>query len=360
MTSAILSIERLTGIPWKTLDPFLFCAFHRDQYGASYGTDDSHEGLGVDPKALKGRDVGSDFSGKQGWSMYHGEQVPGFPVHPHYGFETITIVNEGLVDHSDSWGATARYGQGDVQWLTTGSGICHAEMFPLVNHDKPNPQELFQLWLNLPKAKKKSTPHFAMAWADEQPKKSFGEEQGKQAHVRLVGGKYWGLTSVPPPPDSYGSDPTSELVVATIKMELGSTLTLPRASSTEINRALYFYRGTKLMVDGKFLEEPMVIIKLAGDKDVEIQALGSAELLYLQARPLNEPVIQHGPFVTNSREELMQVMLDYQRTQFGGWKWGRNDPVHPRDKGRFYSMKGKLVVAKPLDESSNSENKTEL
>ena len=86
--------------------------------------------------SLAGRNLGQDFEGKDGWRMYHGEIVPGFPQHPHRGFETVTVVRRGLLDHSDSMGATARYGRGDVQWLTAGRGIQHAEMFPLVERDR--------------------------------------------------------------------------------------------------------------------------------------------------------------------------------------------------------------------------------
>ena len=71
--------------------------------------------------------------------MYHGRRVPGFPQHPHRGFETVTIVRRGLIDHSDSLGATARFGRGDVQWLTAGAGIVHSEMFPLLERDAAEP-----------------------------------------------------------------------------------------------------------------------------------------------------------------------------------------------------------------------------
>ena len=90
--------------------------------------------------------------------MYHGTTVPGFPQHPHRGFETVTFVRRGFIDHSDSLGATARFGRGDVQWLTAGKGIVHCEMFPLLERDEPNPLELFQIWLNLPAARQDGRP----------------------------------------------------------------------------------------------------------------------------------------------------------------------------------------------------------
>ena len=145
----ILKVSAL-GFPWETIDPFLFCAYHDDAYPAGNPQ--------MGPQAsLAGRSIGQDFSRKDGWSMYHGEQVPGFPGHPHRGFETVTIVRKGLIDHSDSLGAAARFGGGDVQWLTAGSGVVHSEMFPLLDAAAPNPLELFQIWLNLPARNKWSS-----------------------------------------------------------------------------------------------------------------------------------------------------------------------------------------------------------
>ena len=128
---------------WQTLDPFLFCVHHDDAYPAG------NEALGP-AASLAGRNIGQDFAGIDGWRMYHGTTVPGFPQHPHRGFETVTFVRRGFIDHSDSLGATARFGRGDVQWLTAGKGIVHSEMFPLLERDEPNTTELFQIWLNLP------------------------------------------------------------------------------------------------------------------------------------------------------------------------------------------------------------------
>ncbi|WP_298087540.1 pirin family protein, partial [uncultured Corynebacterium sp.] len=139
---------------WPGVDPFLFSVHHRDHFPAAVGDT-------MRPDAsLAGRNLGQDFSGLDGWSMYHGATVPGFPQHPHRGFETVTVVLEGYVDHSDSLGATARFGQGDTQWLTAGSGLSHSEMFPLLDAENPNPLELFQIWLNLAPEDKKADPHF--------------------------------------------------------------------------------------------------------------------------------------------------------------------------------------------------------
>ncbi len=108
------------GFPWGTTDPFLFCVHHDDAYPAG------DERMAPPREALKGRNIGQDFEGKDGWRMYHGEDVPGFPGHPHRGFETVTVVRTGLIDHSDSLGAAARFGAGDTQWLTAGGGIVHS------------------------------------------------------------------------------------------------------------------------------------------------------------------------------------------------------------------------------------------
>jgi hypothetical protein len=134
--------------------------------------------------SLAGRDIGQDFSRKDGWSMYHGDSVPGFPAHPHRGFETVTIVRKGLIDHSDSLGATARFGGGDVQWVTAGRGIVHSEMFPLLKTDEDNPLELFQIWLNLPKRSKMAEPHFTMLWNEQVPRRVLDRREGRKHRGR--------------------------------------------------------------------------------------------------------------------------------------------------------------------------------
>lgn len=142
-TNPIKNIKAM-GFQWETADPFLFCVHHEDFFPAG------NEQMGPPAATLNGRHMGDDFIVKDGFRMYHGKTVPGFPGHPHRGFETVTVVRKGLVDHADSMGASGRYGNGDVQWMTAGKGVQHSEMFPLINKDKDNTMELFQIWLNLP------------------------------------------------------------------------------------------------------------------------------------------------------------------------------------------------------------------
>jgi hypothetical protein len=324
--SAVLGVSPL-GFPWQTQDPFLFCVHHDDKYPAGNAQ--------MGPAAsLAGRNMGEDFAGKDGWRMYHGTEVPGFPQHPHRGFETVTVVRRGLLDHSDSLGAAARFGGGDVQWLTAGRGIQHAEMFPLLDEAGPNPVELFQIWLNLPRASKMVEPHFKMLWDHSIPRHESLDGQGRKTTVAVVAGRYADKQAPAPPPDSYASRADSDVAIWTLKLEAGAQWTLP-AAEPDTQRALYFFAGTALRVDGRAIA-PNHQVKLRPGVEVALHAGPDAtELLLLQGRPIGEPVVQHGPFVMNTTAEIHQTFTDYQRTQFGGWPWRRRDPVHAREEGRF-------------------------
>jgi len=324
--SVILGIEPLDFM-WVTADPFLFCVHHEDFYP------NGNDQMGPDT-ALSGRTIGQDFTLKDGWRMYHGDKVPGFPAHPHRGFETVTVVKTGMVDHADSLGAAGRYGGGDVQWLTTGRGVQHSEMFPLLNRDNDNPLELFQIWLNLPKARKFVEPHFTMLWSESMPRFRAKDEAGKFIEIDVIAGKLGDLEAMPPPPDSWAADPDNHVAIWTIKLEAGATWTLP-ATGAGINRTLYYFKGDGLTVTDTSLSTKTGI-QLRGRADALIKnGEQESELLLLQGRPINEPVAQYGPFVMNSDDEIQQAFKDYRKTLFGGWSWSGSDPVHPREKGRF-------------------------
>lgn len=327
-TPTILNMQPL-GFPWPTLDPFLFCVHHNDAYPQGNAA--------MGPAAsLTGRNIGQDFAGKDGWNMYHGDTIPGFPSHPHRGFETVTITRQGLIDHSDSLGATARFGGGDVQWLTAGKGIVHCEMFPLLHTDQPNPAELFQIWLNMPARNKMVEPHFTMFWREDIAQHQTTDSNGHTTAVACIAGSLDAARGLPPPPDSWAAQPESDVAIWTIKMQPGARWTLPAATGPGTRRMLYFFKGSGLRISGQTIGA-FSAIELAAGVDAELVSSGHelTELLVLQGRPINEPVAQYGPFVMNTEAQIQQAFADYRRTQFGGWPWPASDPVHPREQGRF-------------------------
>ncbi len=325
--NAIIRIRPL-GFQWETADPFLFCVHHEDFFPKGNAQ------LGPDPSLFNGRHMGQDFIVKDGFRMYHGSTVPGFPGHPHRGFETITVVRTGLVDHADSLGAAGRYGNGDVQWMTAGKGVQHSEMFPLLNQDKDNPLELFQIWLNLPKKSKMVQPHFKMIWSESVPKFDAKDALGNQSHIEVLVGKLNENRALSSPPNSWAADENNHVAIYNIHMEPNAEWTLP-ATAVGVNRTLFYYEGNRLSIAGQEIPhyhavevDPTAALRLKNNGE-------TSKVLVLQGRPIGEPVVQHGPFVMNTKEEIYQAFDDYQKTQFGGWPWSRYDQVHDASEGRF-------------------------
>ena len=284
-----LQIEAL-GFPWQTIDPFLFCVYHDDAYprgNAQFGPD----------APLAGRNLGQDFAGKDGWRMYHGLTVPGFPAHPHRGFETVTIVRKGLIDHSDSLGAAARFGGGDVQWLTAGRGIVHAEMFPLLDAGAPNPLELFQIWLNLPARSKMAEPHFKMLWSQDIPRHLATDAACAPTEVACIAGRVAGAgmsEPLAPPPDSWAAQPDSDLAIWTLKMAPGARFTLPpaaasaRGASSTSSRAR---RGDQRPGGGTQRRRS----SCRGSSPPNWPEARDERICLLQGRPIGEPVRSTAP-----------------------------------------------------------------
>ncbi len=321
---AIKSVFPLGNL-WPTQEPFLFCAHHLDHYPQGMPS------LGPKKDLLRDRPIGQDFELRNGFRMYHGQVVPGFPAHPHRGFETITIVRRGLVDHADSLGASGRYGDGDVQWMTAGAGIQHSEMFPLINQDRKNDLELFQIWLNLPAINKMVSPEYKMFWAEQIP--SYQSKSGDVV-AKVIAGTYAGVKALPPPARSWAAMEHNEVTVLLVQMKSHASFSLP-ASKQATNRSLYFFSGSGLYSGSSELQ-PQTGINLDSQVDIDLKSTSiTVEFLLLQAKPIGEPIEQQGPFVMNTRAEILQTFADYRRTQFGGWPWPSAEVVHSQTQGRF-------------------------
>ncbi len=327
MTSSIVLQTVPLGFQWPTADPFLFCVHHLDFYPAGNGE------FGPDGP-LAGRSLGNDFEPLDGWRMYHGSTVPGFPEHPHRGFETITFARKGFIDHSDSMGAAARFGRGDVQWMTAGRGVVHSEMFPLLSPEGPNTVELFQIWMNLPAADKMVEPHFTMLWSDDIPVHHHVDATGAVTDVTVIAGAYAGITPPSPPPASWASRPHADVAIWHVVMAPGAAIELPRTADAATVRVLYVFEGSATVTGDAVQAGTGAVVQ----SDVPAPLVAGAdgvEILVLQGRPIAEPVAQYGPFVMNTQKEIEQAFDDYRRTGFGGWPWDRPDPVHGADPARF-------------------------
>lgn len=315
------------GFPWITQDPFLFCIHHLDYYPK--GNDDLGPAV-----SLEGRNIGNDFVIKDGFRMYHGDPVPGFPAHPHRGFETVTFVLRGMVDHADSNGAGGRYGNRDVQWMTAGSGLQHSEMFPLLNKEEENTFELFQIWLNLPAKKKMVLPAYRMLWGETIPKLNLKDNNQNKIEIDIVAGKIDDSIAPEPAPDSWAAKPENEVAIWQIVLEKNASWEIPLASES-VNRSLYFFEGDTIFLNEAEIHSNHVAELDTSQKFIIKNGLKQSRLLLLQGKPINQPVVQYGPFVMNNMEEIKQAFYDFQKTRFGGWPWHRDDMVFDKNKGRF-------------------------
>lgn len=324
-TSPAPNIPFPLSSPWQGIDPFLFTAFHQDDYPA--GDENQRPVTGT-----LGRNIGQDFSGRDGWSMYHGSTIPGFPAHPHRGFETITIATRGLVDHTDSLGAAARYGDGDVQWLTAGNGLSHSEMFPLSNEDSPNPFELFQIWLNLPPESKQVQPEFTMQWAEEIP---VWRTDG--VSIKIIAGCIDDVQALNSPSNSWAATKVADVAIWLLDAEPGTSLELPAAATPQTRRTIYVFAGNPT-INNVPVEQDHGYLQVGEESTMLLAGDTAVRALILQGAPIGAPVFQRGPFVANSAAELQQAFDDYRSTQFGGWPWPSTEEVHPRNEGRFASL----------------------
>eukprot|EP00440_Ansanella_granifera_P065009 gb/GFBE01070490.1/.p1 GENE.gb/GFBE01070490.1/~~gb/GFBE01070490.1/.p1 ORF type:complete len:361 (+),score=64.14 gb/GFBE01070490.1/:1-1083(+) len=341
--AAVVKVDDMS-FPFDCESPFLFAVYHLDRYPPGNAE------MGPGSAQLKGRRLGADFGHPSGWSMYHGEKHPGFPKHPHRGFETITVTRRGWIDHTDSLGNAGRFGGGDVQWMTAGSGINHSEMFPLLDQANDNMLELFQIWINLPKRTKMVEPSFKMFWSEDLP----SAHAADGVEVALIAGSLPGYGAPPaPPPNSYASDPASDVLVLTLKLPAGTSWTLPAyvggRPTDGLNRNAYVHSGKSCRIAGQSVRGQKKV-KLRAECNAEIVAGddGPVEVLVLQGRDIGEPVVQHGPFVGNSREDIAKAFRDYQATEFGGWPWPSDALAHPRDRQRFAQYADGRKEEKPM------------
>lgn len=308
-------------------DPFILVAHHYDAYPEG--------NLEMEPKVRPENWIpGDDMRSDRGYKMYYGEHIPGFPSHPHRGFETITYARRGMIDHFDSLGNSGRYGDGDVQWMTSGRGIQHAEMFPLLNTEEANPFEIVQIWFNLPKKHKMVEPIYKMIWNETIP---VIETEDKLGTVKILIGKYFDTTASPINENSWAADPNNHVNIWEVNLKAGASFKIPMIPDN-IPVQLYVMKGA-LKVE-EYEIQSSHLLRYTSKDDVTFEALDETTLMVFIGRPIGEPMAAYGPFVMNTDAEIRQAYLDFQETEFGGWPWPQSDPKIDRNLGRFSKFDG--------------------
>lgn len=230
-------------------------------------------------------------------------QRRGVGQHPHRGFETVTIVYDGEVEHRDSTGNGGVIGPGDVQWMTAGSGILHEEFHSANYAARGGPFEMVQLWVNLPARDKMTAPGYQGVLDAQIPSVPLPGDAGR---VRVIAGTYEGVEG---PARTF-----SPMNVWDVRLAAGKSVPLPQEDGWTAH--VVVLAGT-VMVNGSVLREKQMVTLATAGTGIEIEANTDAKLLLLAGRPLDEPVVGYGPFVMNSQREIAQAIADFNDGKFG-------------------------------------------
>ncbi|GAB3755899.1 pirin family protein [Lysobacter olei] len=230
-------------------------------------------------------------------------QRRGVGQHPHRGFETVTIVYDGEVEHRDSVGNGGVIGPGEVQWMTAGSGILHEEFHSTEYAKAGGPFEMVQLWVNLPKKNKMAAPGYQGITRDTIPEVALADDAGR---IRVIAGAYGDATG---PARTF-----TPMNVWDVRLNAGKTVELPQPEGWTAH--VVVLAGTVLVNDTVLREKQMVMLATDGT-GVTIEANSDAKLLLLAGEPIDEPVVGYGPFVMNSQAEIIQAIADFNGGKFG-------------------------------------------
>jgi redox-sensitive bicupin YhaK (pirin superfamily) len=230
-------------------------------------------------------------------------EAKGAPDHPHRGFETVTYILEGAVEHEDSQGNRGRIGAGDVQWMTAGAGVIHSELPSEEIREKGGRMHGFQLWVNLPRRDKMMKPRYQELRARDIPTAKSAD--GKVT-VTIIAGESLGTNA--------SIDTRTPIMYLHVRLAAGAKFT--QAIPKSYNAFAFLISGEAKFGDRAARENDMVLFARDGDW-VTITTEKGAELLLIGGVPLNEPIARYGPFVMNTMGEIRQAMIDYQTGRFG-------------------------------------------
>ena len=228
----------------------------------------------------------------------------GVGVHPHRGFETVTIAYKGKVAHHDSTGQSGVIGEGDVQWMTAASGILHKEYHEKEFSEKGGDLQMVQLWVNLPAKYKMSAPKY-QSLTNDQINKFVLEDDG--GIVEIIAGEYKGMAG------AASTFSPVNLFNVKLNKKSGADFSLPMLYNT----AMLVIEGTVTVNKTEEVAADHFVLFQNDGEEFEIHSEDGAIVLIMSAENINEPIAAHGPFVMNTRQEIMEAFDDYQKGKFG-------------------------------------------
>ena len=241
-------------------------------------------------------------------SKYHfgPSEIPrGVGVHPHKGFETVTIAYKGRVEHGDSSGGGGIIGEGDVQWMTAASGVLHKEFHETEWSKTGGEFQMVQLWVNLPAEAKKGQPQYQAIENAQMPHYTLADERG---FIEVIAGEYQGVKG---PATTF-----TPIHMSNLKAKTGAQVTYE--FPTTYNTLLLVLEGS-IKVNGSDVQQDHVAVMAHDGEQFTIEVTEDAIVLVLAGLPIKEPIAHYGPFVMNTQEELLQAFDDFNTGKFGTW-----------------------------------------
>lgn len=307
---------------WDTEDPFFFASHHEDDY--PHGNRQQAPPLGE----ISGRNLGRDYTKRLGFRMYHGKVVPGFPMHAHWGYETITLAEKGYVDHFDNMGIQGRFGFGDVQWVCASSRYSHNEMYPLTDQEGRNPNDITQIMLNLPLESKNLDNSVNTVWGSDVP-----VVEGEGWTAKVICGTFGGATAVSPSAHSWSHGENGVRIVR-FALEPGATLTID-PSVDGAGRNLYFVSGDTATVMGEGVRGGSRV-KFLENRDAEVVNGGEPSVMWLlEGRPIGQRMSSFGPVCLGTVKEVRAGLDEIRVNEYGEWPWEIVDRTQPLGTDRF-------------------------
>lgn len=226
-----------------------------------------------------------------------------FGPHPHRGFETLTIIYKGAVEHADSQGFKSVINPGGIQWMTAGRGIVHSENMPAEMREKGGELEIIQLWMNLPKRLKMTPPAYQGLQKEQIPVEISADGL---IQTQVIAGQHNNI--------SGEAKSLTNLTVLNIKAQKGGK---DKFEIPENRNVMFYVLNGELLVNGKLVIDHQIVEFSSSGTLIEIEAQAESRFILGTGEPLNEPVVAQGPFVMNSTTEILQAMRDYQMGKMG-------------------------------------------